>query len=126
MPTIDEMEDEADELMSQREYRQSQAGDRAAQESGFCVADDLRHPTRRLTINGNKVARPERLLYKVQMPRDEFQQVIEIILMRICECLHQDINKSCFTLRMIFYKNLCGILDHLVTFVNQKSIRELF
>ena len=62
----------------------------------------------------------------MQMPRDEFQQVIEIILMRICECLHKDINKSCFTLRMIFYKNLCGILEHLVTFMNQKSIWELF
>lgn len=75
---------------------------------------------------GNKVQRPERLLYKVQMPRDEFQQVIEIILMRICTSLHKDINKSCFTLRMIFYKNLCGILEHLVTFMDQNNIWELF
>ena len=60
------------------------------------------------------------------MPRDEFQQVIEIILMRMCVALHKDINKSCFTLRMIFYKNLCGILEHLVTFMNQKNIQELF
>lgn len=27
---------------------------------------------------------------------------------------------------MIFYKNLCGILEHFVSFLNQKNIRELF
>ena len=46
--------------------------------------------------------------------------------MRICRCLHIDINKSCFTLRMIFYKNLCGILDNLVIYCNQKMLLELF
>lgn len=45
---------------------------------------------------------------------------------KIVECLHRDINKSCFTLRMIFYKNLCGILEHLVTFLNQKTIWDIF
>ena len=124
MPVIEEEGDEVDELMSQREYRQSCAG--APKDSGFKKADELRHPTRKLTITGNVVVRPERLLYKVEMPRSEFQQVIEIILMRICECLHKDINKSCFTLRMIFYKNLCGALEHLVAFLSQKFIWELF
>ena len=46
--------------------------------------------------------------------------------MRICEALHKDINKSCFTLRMIFYKNLCGILEHLVSFMTSKCIWDLF
>ena len=70
MPIIEEIEDEADELMSQRDYRQSDAG--RGVESGFKKADELRHPTRKLTIVDNEVLRPERLLYKMQMPREEF------------------------------------------------------
>ena len=117
MPIIEEMDDEMDELMSQREQRYSQV-EQGRDTDGALRTDELRHPTRRLTIIANEVVRPERLLYRIQMQRDEFQQVIEIIMMRICDCLHKDVNKSCFTLRMIFYKNFCGILEHLVTFLN--------
>ena len=40
--------------------------------------------------------------------------------------LHKDVDKSCFTLRMIFYRNLCGTLDSLVTFLSQPTIQEIF
>ena len=40
--------------------------------------------------------------------------------------LHKDVDKSCFTLRMIFYRNLCSTLDSLVTFLSQNVIPEIF
>jgi len=121
----EELNDDVDELLSQRDYRLDEQG-RGQALPGALKKDEARHPTRRLTIVGDAVIRPERLLFKIQMPREEFSRVIEIILMRICKCLHTDVNKSCFTLRMIFYKNLCGVLDHLVPFLSQNVIFEIF
>ena len=40
--------------------------------------------------------------------------------------LHKDVDKSCFTLRMIFYRNLIATLDSLVTFLSQSAIQEIF
>ena len=126
MPVIEEEDkDDMDELMSQREIRHSEVS-RNVESGNLGSTQEIKHPTRRLTIVGREVRRPVRLLYRREMKKDEFQQVIDIILMRICECLHRDINKSCFVLRMIFYRNFCAILEQLVPFLNQSNILELF
>lgn len=64
MPIVHEVMDTGenfDELMAEQDYRVNSV----VQDSGFKQVDELRHPTRRLSIVNGEVERPERLLYKI-------------------------------------------------------------
>lgn len=80
----------------------------------------------RLEIKKGEIVNPEQLLRIPEMVEEDFKQVIAIIFSRISECLHKDVNKSCFTLRMIYYKNLCSVLEHLIEYLSDSKIEELF
>ena len=43
-------------------------------------------------------------------------------LEKICRVLHTDVNNSCFSLRMIFYQNFVGIMEQIITFLDQEKI----
>ena len=72
MPPIMEISqelDDVDELLAQRESYQNESLRTRPEFS----QDNKKHPTRRLSIVNNEVLHPERLLFKIQMPREEFQ-----------------------------------------------------
>lgn len=112
----EEEEQKIDDLMANLDYRRSEAG-QANKTSGYKKSVN-QHPTRRITMIGDQLQDPEQLLFKVQMTREDFTMIIELILIRMVRMLHKDVDKSCFTLRMIFYRNLCGTLDNVASFLS--------
>ena len=56
------------------------------------------------------------------MVREDFKKVLCMNLEKICRVLHTDVNNSCFSLRMIFYQNFVGIMEQIITFLDQEKI----
>ena len=62
------------------------------------------------------------MLHRKDLSESEFSKCIELFLEKISNCVHYAINKSCFALRMIYYKNLCGIFEQLVPYMSSEFI----
>ena len=92
--------------------------------SGFSLSEG-QHPTRRLSIKNNKIVNEERLLWKENCSEGEVKQVLEIIFSKLNQILHKDQSKSSDALRMIYYSNLCQVMESLVKFMSMEFILEL-
>ena len=76
----------------------------------------------KIEIENDKITNLETLLEINSLSREDFKRVLCINLDKICRVLHTDVNNSCFSLRMIFYQNFVGILEAIITFIDQDKI----
>ena len=84
----------------------------------------LPEPQTKVKIENDRITNVGSLLVINSLSRDDFKKVLCINLDKICRVLHTDVNNSCFSLRMMLYQNFVGILEEIVTFIDQDKIIE--
>lgn len=118
---VDAVQTDFDELLDNVDYRQSVrsgANVELGTKGGF--KGNARY--QKLPLFEGPEFKAENLLRRDSLSESEFSKCIEIFLEKVSSCVHYAINKSCFALRMIYYKNLCGIFEQLVPYMSAEFI----